>query len=135
MITINKVDVMDFLEDLTMSDSSQCPLSTGVPDNITVYRFIENNPPIIDDFWSHSKKGKRILPMVNECQWRSCSVFTSLDVVMDMHVNGIPKFRSMKILKMILHKDDGCILCSGSHCDWWISTTFDISKCIIGIIN
>lgn len=106
---------------------AQCP-----PDGATdkaireAYRLVKAAHPQGDDFASHAHLGKQRPEVVGECQWASCSLFTSL-----MHVKNMPSLPKLRaqgnrfVAKLSVPRGAGVSLCKGVHVDFWMYATFD----------
>jgi hypothetical protein len=58
-----------------------CPPTTASnPNGQTFYRLVIDNPPVIDDFYSHVKRNLPVFPKTRPCDARSVSLISSLDV-------------------------------------------------------
>ena len=125
---------MEFFENL--DDLESCPPSTAKePCNMIVYRFVENCPPLLKDFYSLRKLkgivGGFFKDVVSECDMRCCSVFSDILVAKRKwrpKPGGNVKFVNMRLIKIRLNEQDGLLRQDpGSHCSWWISSQFDPS--------
>jgi hypothetical protein len=94
-----------------------CPLSSAInASGKTLYRFVDNNPPRPEDFWSHEAKG--IKTGATLCENRSVSLVQSLEGAAWKHKQ--PRFKNMMLAEITLPEGCGVVSYGKSqHVHWW----------------
>ncbi|MBF0439401.1 MAG: hypothetical protein HQL93_09805 [Magnetococcales bacterium] len=109
-----------------------CPPNDAIKsDGRTAFRLIKMNPPIPEDFFSHSKLAKRKPPDVPLCNWMSCSL--NADKVPLINFRKMPRFKDFKFIAVLrLEKESGMIKEKNGHIDFWMYASFNpIDACEI----
>jgi hypothetical protein len=122
---------MEFLEDLNINGMT-CPPKEAVPQELAVYRLVDNMPITIKDIWSYRALCPvKVFEGIDECKARACSVFA--DFKEAANLRKLPRFREKKIILINIKEKDGVLLntpnkAAKSHHSWWIAKEFDISS-------
>ena len=125
---------MEFLENLNGLQSCPPPAAKA-EDGLIVYRFTSIFPPRIEDFRSL----RYLKPIANtggffnyppdECERRSCSVFTNEQVALRLwkpKPGEKTRFSEMSLVRLRIRESDGVVRKEKrSHCSWWISRLFN----------
>lgn len=102
-----------------------CPPLEAVKRELIGYRLVKNVPPTEADFLSHSALGKRRPPDVDECRWRSCSLFITPSKLLD--IKGLPRIKGGQgIVRVSIEASSGPVHQKGDHVDWWRYRTFNV---------
>jgi hypothetical protein len=104
-----------------------CPPTGSAVDveaTLLVYRLVDNIPSKEEDFYSHHKLGKTKPVKVDDCKWRSCSLFLNKHKMLEQRKHA--SLRSKKCAEFNLDIGSGKILINGDHVDWWIYSGYDI---------
>jgi hypothetical protein len=122
--------IMEFLEDLNIAGIT-CPPKEASPQELVVYRLVDNMPITIKDIWSYRALYPVKVFKADECKARACSVFT--DCKEAENLRKLPQFREKKVIVINIEKKDGVLLntpskAARSHHSWWIAKEFDISS-------
>jgi hypothetical protein len=120
---------MRFLEDLNI-EGMTCPPENAAPQDIAVYRLVDNMPMKTEDIWSY----RALYParvFKDECKARACSVFA--DCKDARNLQKLSHFKEKKIVFINIEKKDGVLLntpspTAKSHHSWWIADIFNISS-------
>jgi hypothetical protein len=98
-----------------------CPPSGAKPEDLEVYRLVENTPPVRNDFASHVEAKKYYRP---EEMCRACglSVYRDLNHIKATRSKFKP-LKGMMIAKGRIMVDDGFVMQTStpiSHYTWWV---------------
>jgi hypothetical protein len=95
------------------------PESCQDPIGQTLYRFIEKDAPMPEDFLSHRALGKFVSPTTPECVARGVSVFASLKFCRNSHYLATKKKR--KLARVTVGHGQGVLSppAPNSHITWW----------------
>lgn len=123
-----------YKENLSNIQGLSCPPAHAIaPQNLTGFRLVFSVPPVDAHFVSHQMLGKTKPPDLDECKWRSCSLFKEQSKL--LNAKGLPKFRGKwaGIAKITLTPDSGRVVTNAitGHIDWWRYANFDAATASI----
>lgn len=124
---------MPYLEDLP----EQCPPANAKDQQFgPAYRILPKAEPAIEHFYSYSKLGLTKPGGVDECRYRSCSMFTN--ILQARAIATLPKKRatSTHLAKVVVQAGFGTSWLNSKtdHVDFWPYDTFDVAAAVTEVV-
>jgi hypothetical protein len=113
-----------------------CPPPAAVENALAgVYRRINKEIPVQDDFLSHHAKNIKPKTPTNMCKWASCSLFDSKDQIVNI-CSKLPRPRDYAnfIAEMNIPEKSGRWLRGKKgHYDFWKYESFDLVSAVVKV--